>query len=119
MSSGIHVADATDPFRVLQRVSHDAFVGRVHVVFPLNTAVTADAILSVVDRHQELAVDEYLLPCLQRRQLPRSALAGGFLRLDLLFLYSQILQACLVSVAGYAVTGADLCWWQFSHWLGR
>ena len=53
-----------------------------------DTAVAADAILNVVDIHQELVTDEYLFPCLQRRQFACSTLSGGFLRFDFL-LYRQ------------------------------
>jgi hypothetical protein len=110
MSGGVDVANATDPLRVLQGVSHDTFVGCIHIVFPFDTTVAADAVLGIVNARQELTTDDYLFPCLQRRQLPCSALAGGFLRLHLLFLYSQGLQAWLVGVAGHTVTGTDLRW---------
>ena len=110
MLGGVYVTNAADPIRVYQRISHDAFVGCFHVGHSLNAAVATDAILDIVDRYQELATDEYLLPCLQRRQLTRSALAGGFLRLYLLFLYSQGFQADPVGVAGRTGTGTDLRW---------
>jgi hypothetical protein len=63
-------------------------VGCVFIVYPFDTTVATGAILNIVDIHQELVTDEYLFPCLQRRQFAPSTLAGGFLRLDLLF-YGQ------------------------------
>ena len=100
--SRLGVANAAEPLGVLQGILHHAFVGRILVVCPFDTTVAADAVLDIVDRNQELVTDENLLPCLQRRQLPRSTLAGGFFRLHLLF-YSQGFQAWLVSVTGHTV----------------
>jgi hypothetical protein len=120
VSCSVDVADATNPVRILKRVTDDAFVSDLHVVHPLNAAVAANAVLNVVKICQEPSVDQDLFPCLQRRQLSRSALAGGFLRLYLLFFFDgQILQACLIGMAGHTVAGCDLRRRCFSHGLGR
>ena len=46
---GLGVANATAPLRILQGVSHHAFVGCILVIYPLDTAVAADAVLGIVD----------------------------------------------------------------------
>ena len=86
-SGGLGVANATDPLGVFYGITYPTFMGCVFVVYPFDTTMAADAVLGVMNRRQELAANEHLLPCLQRRQFARSALAGGFLRLYLL-LYS-------------------------------
>jgi hypothetical protein len=47
--SALSVANTAEPFIVFQGISHHTFVGCILIVFPLNTTVTVNAVLDIVD----------------------------------------------------------------------